>query len=96
MFALATGPEPERSMLAPLVVDRETLCSDHPTPEYQQLLERAAPLLDTRTLEQIFDWIAAGPNHDPYRERVGRGGNRRRAKMRSRSTRNGGAPVVFD
>jgi hypothetical protein len=75
MFAFAGSPDPDAAVLAPLVVDCETLRSDHPSPEYQLLLERAAPLLETGDLEQIIEWIEAGPDLDRYRERMQRGGD---------------------
>lgn len=79
MHSLSTGPEPDLGVAADLVVDRATLRSDRPSVEYQELLERVAPELETDSFNRLVAWIDAGPDIgdvEDYVRRVREYGNR--------------------
>jgi hypothetical protein len=70
MFALAMGPEPDPRVVSDFVMDTETLRNDHPSVEYQSLLERASQLLTEDEKRQLVTWIEAGPDTERFIRRA--------------------------
>jgi len=70
MHALAVGPDPDPRVASDSVMDAEMLRSDHPSVEYQSLLERAAPLLTEDERDRLIAWIEAGPDTETFIRRA--------------------------
>lgn len=68
MYVLARGPDPDGEVVRRFVLDPAELTHYEPSPEYRELLRRAAPSLDRDEIEMLIKLIAVGPDVDRYRE----------------------------